>query len=40
MFLFDVHSIDCDCVECRNILSKNEISTFGSEYEFFLEPII
>jgi hypothetical protein len=40
MFLFDVYSIDCDCVECKNIFSRNEISTFGSEYEFFLEPII
>jgi hypothetical protein len=40
MFLFDVYSIDCDCVECKNIFSRNEISTFGSEYEFFLEQII
>ena len=40
MFLFDVYSIDCDCVECKNIFSENAISTSGSEYEFFFEPII
>jgi hypothetical protein len=40
-FLFDNYSIDCDCDDCISVFPKTKtISTYGSEYEFLLEPII
>ena len=34
------YSIDCTCDHCVSVLSNGSISTFGSEYEFFLSPLI
>jgi hypothetical protein len=40
-FLFEHYDHDCDCAECMELFPENKfISTFGSEYEFFLEPLI
>jgi hypothetical protein len=40
-FLFDNYSIDCDCDDCISVFLQTKTnSTYGSEYEFLLEPII
>ena len=40
-FLFEHYDLDCDCAECKKMFPESKaISTFGSEYEFFLEPLI
>ena len=43
--LYSEYDLTCKCDECielteNKIISNNSISTFGSEYEFFLNPII
>ena len=44
IWLLDVLSLDyeleCNCDHCKNCLTNGAISTFGSEYEFFLQPIV
>jgi hypothetical protein len=38
--LYEYFDFDCNCSECAPLFKNHTINTFGSEYEFFLEPII
>ena len=38
--LYCNYDFKCKCEECGDLTKNKTISTHGSEYEFFLEPII
>ena len=35
-----MHNFECKCEDCIAFLKKKYISTYGSEYEFIMQPII